>query len=265
MPSLMTRTLALLERLADDVDGVALATLAEELKLPRSAAQRLLAGLAASGYVRQSRERGDYLLTTRIVTLGLKYLKGSGVVDLCQPILDRLAAACGELIRLGVVDIDHLTWVASSQGARTGLRYDPDLGLDARLSCTSSGHAWLCTLSESDALALVSREGYGAPSRYGPNAPATPSQLLRALRLARQRGCAVTESTYVPGLSAIAVPIVPRGKGTAGVLAISGPSVRLTADKLHALVPELQAAAADIANASGTSPLFDRAFATVPA
>ena len=265
MSGVMQRTLAILERLAADVNGVPLATLADELHIPRSATHRLLIELAEHGYVRQSHDRGHYMLTTKLVTLGLTHLKLSGVVDICQPILDRLARASGELARIGVVDVDHLTWVASSQGARTGLRYDPDLGLDARLSCTSSGHAWLCTLSESDALALVSREGYGAPSRYGPNAPATPSQLLRALRLARQRGCAVTESTYVPGLSAIAVPIVPRGKGTAGVLAISGPSVRLTADKLHALVPELQAAAADIANASGTSPLFDRAFATVPA
>ena len=261
MSGTMERTLAILERLAEDVRGVPLATLAEELELPRSAAHRLLAGLTESGYVRQSRERGDYMLTTKVVSLGLKYLKGSGVVDLCQPILDRLAESSGELVRLGIVDVDHITWVALSQGVRAGLRYDPDMGIDARLSCTSSGHAWLSTLAEDDALALVGRQGFGAPSEYGANAPTTPSALLKALRSARKQGYAITEGTYMTGLSAIGAAIVVRGKGAVGVLTISGPSVRVTAEKMHAIAPDLLAAAEDIANASGASPLFDRAFA----
>jgi DNA-binding IclR family transcriptional regulator len=159
MSGVMERTLAILERLARDVRGVPLATLADELDIPRSATHRLLTELAEHGYVRQSRERGDYMLTTKLISLGLNYLKHSGVVDLCQPIMDRLAETAGELVRLGVVDVDHITWVALSQGARSGLRYDPDQGIDAKLSCTSSGHVWLSTMSEDDALTLVTPPG----------------------------------------------------------------------------------------------------------
>jgi DNA-binding IclR family transcriptional regulator len=260
MSGVMERTLAILERLAKDVGGVSLATLADELDIPRSAMHRLLTELAGLGYVRQSRGRGEYMLTTKLVSLGLNYLKGSRVVDLCQPILDRLAEASGELVRLGVVDVDHVTWVALSQGARSGLRYDPDQGTDAKLSCTSSGHAWLSTLSEDDALTLVSRQGFGKPDEYGPNAPTSPTALLKALRLARKQGFAIAMETYARGLSAMSTPIVAPGRGTVGVLAMSGPMVRLTEDKLRSLAPDLMAAAADIANMSGASPLFDRAF-----
>ena len=59
--------------------------------------------------MRQTHDRGHYVLTTKLVSLGLNYLKQSGVVDLTQPILDRLAEASGELVRLGVVDVDHIT------------------------------------------------------------------------------------------------------------------------------------------------------------
>jgi len=260
MSGVMQRTLAILERLAESVEGVPLATLADELNIPRSAVHRLLLELGEQGYVRQSRERGDYMLTTKIVSLGLNYLKRSGVVDLCQPILDRLAESAGELVRLGVVDVDHITWVSLSQGARAGLRYDPDQGIDAKLSCTSSGHAWLSTLSEDDALQLVARQGFGRPAEYGPKAPATPTALLKAIRQARKQGYAIAIDTYAQGLSAIAAPIVPRGGGAVGVLAISGPSVRLTEAKMQALASELRAAAADIASAAGASPLFNRAY-----
>jgi DNA-binding IclR family transcriptional regulator len=260
MSGVMQRTLAILERLAESVEGVPLAKLADELNIPRSAVHRLLLELGEHGYVRQSRERGDYMLTTKIVSLGLNYLKRSGVVDLSQPILDRLAEAAGELVRLGVVDVDHITWVSLSQGARAGLRYDPDQGIDAKLSCTSSGHAWLSTLSEDDALQLVAKQGFGKPSDYGPKAPTTPTALLKAVRQARKLGYAIAVDTYAQGLSAISVPIMPRGRGAVGVLAISGPSVRLTQAKMQALAPDLLAAAADIANAAGSSPLFNRAY-----
>lgn len=260
MSGVMERTLAILERLAQDVRGMPLAAIADELHIPRSAAHRLLLELVAKGWVRQSRERGDYMLTTRLVSLGLNYLKGSGVVDLCQPILDRLAESCGELVRLGVVDVDHLTWVSLSQGARSGLRYDPDQGIDARLSCTSSGHAWMSTLSDDDALTLASRQGFGKPSDYGPNAPTTPTALLKAIRQARKLGYALTLETYARGLSAISAPILRNGRDAVGVLSISGPLVRLSEERLRALAPDLIAAAAEIADASSASPLFDRAY-----
>jgi len=257
----MERTLSILERLAADVRGVSLATLADELDIPRSAAHRLLTDLTTHGYVRQSRERGDYVLTTKIVSMGLNYLKHSGVVDLAQPILDRLAEHAGELCRLGVVDVDHITWVALSQGARSGLRYDPDMGRDAKLSCTSSGHAWLATMPEDDAITLLSKQGIGTPKEFGPNAPTSMQAVLKCIRAARKQGWAITSETYEWGLNALACPIVVEGRGAVGVLAISGPAVRLTQDKMQTLVPDLLRAAQAVASASSSSPLFDRAYA----
>jgi len=85
----------------------------------------------------------------------------SGIVDIAQPLLDRLAATSGELVRLSIVDGDRLTWVARAQGARRGLRYDPDMGMDATLSCTATGHAWLLTMTDEEALQRVARQGFG--------------------------------------------------------------------------------------------------------
>lgn len=261
MSGVLERTLSLLERLAADVGGVPLALLADELGMPKSAAHRLLTDLAGQGWVRQTRERGDYVLTTKLVSLGLNYLKHSGVVDITQPILDRLAEASGELIRLGVVDVDHITWVALSQGARKGLRYDPDQGTDVTLSCTSSGHVWLATLPEADALALLARQGIARRADYGPQAPTSVAAVMKAVRVAKKQGYALTVETYAHGLSAMSTAITPRGKGAVGVLAMSGPSVRLTEAKMRDWASELMAAAADIARASAASPLFDRWYA----
>jgi IclR family acetate operon transcriptional repressor len=253
----LDRGLALLERLSAHAEGLPLTLLAAELDMPASACHRLLTQLQQRGYVRQPRAQGDYLLTTKVASLGLAYLSGAGIVDIAEPLLERLAKSSGELVRLSLVDEDKLTWVAKAQGVRKGLRYDPDMGMEARLSCTASGHAWLLTLSDERALELVSRQGFGAPADYGPKAPTTVKALLGFLHAARVRGYASIDEVFAPGMTALAAPVMRR-KQAIGVISIAGPRMRLTPARMHALAPELLAAAAELGPISNSSSLFGR-------
>ncbi len=253
----LDRGLALLERLCGQPEGMSLSALADELDIPRSACHRLLSELERRGYVRQVRDQGDYLLTAKLASLGLGFLSSSGIVDIAEPLLERLASDCGELVRLSIVDGDRLTWVAKAQGSRAGLRYDPDMGMDARLSCTASGHAWLLTLSDERALALVMRQGLGAPSDYGPKAPTTVKALLGFMHAARVRGYALIDEVFAPGMAAMAAPVMHRGMAI-GVVSIAGPRQRLTAARMQALVSLLLATTAELGPICRTSSLMGR-------
>jgi DNA-binding IclR family transcriptional regulator len=198
------------------------------------------------------------MLTTKMVSLGLGFLSSAGIVDVAEPLLERLAQRSGELVRLSIVDADRLTWVAKSQGVRqTGLRYDPDMGMDARLSCTASGHAWLMALSDERALELVSRQGFGKPAEYGPKAPTTLKALLGFLDAARVRGYALIDEVFAPGMSAMGAPVFRR-KEVIGVISIAGPRLRLNPEKMHELGNALLEAAAELGPISNASTLFGR-------
>ena len=256
MNGVLERTLGILELLSQHGEGMELAAIADQLDIPRSAVHRLLADLVRLGYVRQARGHGDYLLSTKLVSMGLSYLSNTGIVDIAQPLLNRLAEVSGELVRLSVVDGDRLTWVARAQGARQGLRYDPDMGSDARLSCSSSGWAWLSTLSEDEGLGLVAKQGLGLPEQYGPAAPTSLQAVMQAVRESRDRGYSITTDTYTAGLSAMSAPVRFTGQSAFGVLTIAGPTVRFHAQRMHSLGPELTATAAQLAALSGASPFF---------
>lgn len=256
MNGVLERTLGILELLAQHGEGMELATVADRLDIPRSGVHRLLADLVRLGYVRQAKGHGEYLLTTKLVSMGLSYLSNSGIVDIAQPLLNQLAELSGELVRLSVVDGERLTWVARAQGARQGLRYDPDMGSDARLSCSSSGWAWLSTLSDDAALALVAKQGLGKPDEFGPNAPTTLQAVLAAVHQTRESGVSLTVDTYSLGLSALSAPVRFAGQPAIGVLTIAGPTVRFTLERMQALAPELQSVAQQLAAASGASPFF---------
>ena len=256
MSGVLERTLSILELLSQHGEGLELAAIADRLDIPRSGTHRLLSDLVRLGYVRQARGHGDYLLTTKLVSMGLSYLSNSGIVDIAQPLLNRLAEVSGELVRLSVVDGERLTWVARAQGARQGLRYDPDMGSDARLSCSSSGWALLSTLSDDEAMALLVKQGIGQPEDFGPAAPTTLQAVIEAVQATRERGYSITTDTYSLGLSAISAPVRFTGQAAFGVLTIAGPTVRFTPDKMDALSAELLSTAQQLAASSGASPFF---------
>jgi DNA-binding IclR family transcriptional regulator len=256
MNGVLERTLGILELLSQRGEGMELAAVADQLNIPRSAVHRLLTDLVRLGYVRQTRGHGDYMLSTKLVAMGLSYLSNSGIVDIAQPLLNRLAEVSGELVRLSVVDGERLTWVARAQGARQGLRYDPDMGSDARLSCSSSGWAWMSTMADDDALALVAKQGIGTPDQFGPAAPTTLQAVLQAVQATRERGYSTTTDTYSLGLSAMSAAVRFQGQPAMGVLTIAGPTVRFTPERMASLGPELLSTASQLAAASGASPFF---------
>lgn len=254
---LLERTLGVLELLSGNARGLQLYEIAERLHIPRSATHRVLTSLVERGYVRQERHQGAYMLTAKIASLAFTFLAGSGITDLAQPILDRLAADSGELVRLAMVDGRELVWVAKSQGAQFGLRYDPDMGQVARLSCSASGIAWLSCLPETEALSLVEKQGYGSRAEYGPKAPQTAKALLKYLRQTRKRGFSLVVQTYSPWMNTIAAPIRDPGSGdVTGTINIAGPHIRLTEERMLALAPLLLEAARELSLATIASPAF---------
>jgi DNA-binding IclR family transcriptional regulator len=256
MSGILERSFKVLELLAGHAQGCTLSALAAELDMPLSATHRLLTELVRCGYVRQDQSHGEYVLTIKLVSLGLSFLSSSGIVDVAQPLLDRLAAQSGELVRLAVVDGDALTFVAKAQGATKGLRYDPDMGLSVTLSCSAAGHAWLSTMSDEEALERVARQGFGKPENFGPKAPTTVKALLTYLRAARKRGFSMINEVFAPAMTAMAAPVrVGRG-AVIGVVTIAGPLVRLTEERMLALGPLLMETTEDVARASGASAMF---------
>ena len=255
----MEKSLAILEYLVAYPDGATLGQIATELNQIRSGCHRTLHELIRYGYVRQLPHRGDYALTTKLASMGLSFLGKSGVVDIAQPVINRLAKITEELVRLAIVDGERLTLVAKAQGARSGLLYDPDMGIDLRLSCSAAGQAWLMTLSEDAAIEYVTRQGIGSPQNYGPEAPTSMKALLRVLEEHRKRRFSIIQDAYAPGMSAMAAPVQRAGEPATGVIVIAGPSARLTLKRMQGFGPALLAAADELAVTGNASPLLKSA------
>lgn len=261
MSGVMERTLAILEFLGRHPEGAQVSAIASALDMPGSAAHRLLKELSQYGYVRQLRNQGDYALTIKLAGIGLAFLARTGVPDIAQPILDRLAAETRELVRLSVIDGDDLVWVGVAQGAVAGLRYDPgrEQGIKVHLAGSAGGHAWLSTMTDEQALERIGVQGLRADFPMGPGAPSSIPEVLASLAETRARGYAVMSDSYHAGMTAMAVPIFrSEDRAVIGCLSIAGPGVRVTPGLMEHFHPLLRAAADEIGDASEASFFFNR-------
>lgn len=231
---LLQRCFQVIELLAEGSQPLRLGIISERLGLQKGATHRLLAALSDIGWVEQEQETGFYRLTLRLAIMGQRLLLATRIPDLTRPILERLAVDTQELVRMAVVEGEHLSWVTYAQARRTGLIYQPAMIGKVPLHVTANGKAWLSTLANDEAIGIVQEEGFGAAGSYGPRAIRSVDAFVAALDETRARGWGMSYEEAEAGIAAIAAPICPAGPGTPAVAtcSVAGPVMRFTADEI---------------------------------
>jgi IclR family acetate operon transcriptional repressor len=263
---LINRVLGVFELMAAYPSGLRITEIASRLRLPKSAAHRMLIAMVGQGFVLQDELSERYRLTLKLTAIGFRYLAETKITEVCQPVLDRLASRTGELVRMTLVDSESLIWVAKAQGALTGLRYDPDMGHPVVLHATSTGKAWLSTLDEEEAVRIVRARGFDVPARFHRPVVCNEADLRKELRRTRKRGYGLAIEEGEAGTAALGVAIIspPRGKAV-GTVSIAGPISRLSPKRLEELSGEVIAAAEELAFLWPLREFSDAARPTFPA
>ncbi len=244
------RCLGIIELLADGASSLPLGEIAERLGLPKSGAHRLLATLVSLGWAEKDPDTSFYRLTMRLAILGQQFYVATGIPDICQPLLDRLASQSREFARLAVVDGHSLTWVAHAQGATGGLVYQPSLLTSTvPLYATATGKAWLATLPTEQAIQNALRNGFQDADKYGPNVVRSVDTLMREIEATARRGFGLAVNEAEPGVTAVAAAIRPARGGTAlGTVSVAGPSARMTDSRVRELAPLVMQSASELAS-----------------
>ena len=208
----------LLARLLASDGPMSLAELAAAAELPKSTASRLLTALERHGLVRQAGERGKLEPGPAILRFAHRGGVERNLVELAHQSLEALSQASGETINLSVptpTGVDHLAQVDGvhflGAGQWVGRRVDYD--------CTANGKVFLA---------------FGAA-----DLPPGRPDLERELERVRRDGYGTTIDELEPGLSAMAAPVRGPDGNVIAALSISGPTLRLTRERVAELAPGL--------------------------
>ncbi|MFI4987105.1 MAG: IclR family transcriptional regulator [Alphaproteobacteria bacterium] len=243
--SLVERCFDLILLLSENAETLPLGEISRRLDVPKSATHRLLTTFGDLGWAEQDAETGFYRLSLKLAIVGQRLLAGTRIPDICQPILDRLAASTEGLGRLAIVGPDGLTWIAQAQGARSGLIYQPGLVARVPLHITANGKAWLASLDREEALRRAMASGLGRPDMGGPRVIRTRETFSTALDDTKERGWGLAYEEAEPGVAAIAAAIWQAGK-VVGTVSVAGPVHRFSEAVIPEVAERVRATAAEL-------------------
>jgi IclR family pca regulon transcriptional regulator len=187
--------------------AMTLSEVAAATGLARPTARRLLLTLEELGYVRG--EQGGFVLTPKVLTLGMAYVGALGLWDIARPHLEDLVRRTGESSSMAQLDGSDIVYVARvSVPKLIALRVD--IGTRFPAVQTSQGKVLLAALEPEELSAALRK-----PSRSGlpPYIGVSDAQLSQELSRVRARGWALADEELAPGVRSVAVP-VRDGAGT---------------------------------------------------
>lgn len=226
----------LLELLAKADAPMGVSAIARELGLQNSNVHRLLTTLSALGYVERNADIGRYALTLKIWEIGSRVVGRNVTKRAAQPFLSSLHRETGEHVYLAILSGMDILYIDKID-AHYPLRLTPQTGRRFPALFTASGKSMLAHLPGAEDLV------HGYIQTDPPPEPFKLENVLKEFETIRRVGYATSNSGWHQNINSIAAPIWSEGPGPVASIGISGPSERLSAERLEELAPAVLNAA----------------------
>lgn len=245
----LTRALTLLQRLATSDIGLNLTELSGGVGLAPSTAHRLLNSMRQLDFVDYDEQRGLWSVGVTAFAVGSAYLKKRDFVAQARPFMKQLVAETGETSNLAVLEGDQHVFVGQVECTEV-MRMVVQIGSRGALHAAGVGKALLSALDDAEVKAILQRTGLAPMTDRTITSPAA---LLEELARIRAQGYSVDDEEQVSGLRCVAANIYDENGEAIAAVSISGPSVRVQADRIPHYSAAVMKAADLITRAIGGS------------
>ncbi len=241
------RLLMLLEEVARAGVPVTPSVVNENLGLPKPTIHRLFATAEAEGFLQRDIDGRSYSPGRRMRMLAINTLSSERVRTVRLAVLKSLAMSVGETCNIAIPERDGMFYLDRVE-THWPLRIQLPVGTQVPFHCTASGKMYLSTLRPDYLDRFLRNYNLEQKTEH----TLTTAQALQAeLRLTRERGYSTDDQEFMPGMTAIAVPILDDRGRLLSTLSIHAPEQRRHVDELVEHLGELQRAAAELSQIVG--------------
>ncbi len=237
----LDRALRILAIVADG-DGLSLSEVAERSELATSTAYRMLTTLQNRGMVEFAEQEQLWSIGVEAYRIGSAFLRSRRLVDRARSAMQVLMEKTGETANLGVAEDDCVVFVSQVE-THQAIRAFFRPGTRSPFHASGIGKAILAYLSPERVEAIVDKTGL---EPFTERTLADRDGLHIDLGEIRKRGWSVDDEERYPGMRCVAAPIFNEFGEPIGGVSISGPTVRVTPERLAAIGPEVREAARQI-------------------
>jgi IclR family transcriptional regulator, KDG regulon repressor len=206
---------------------LSLTEIAELVGMHKSTIHRLLATLESKRFITRDKTTGMYQLGFLFFELASVMLRDLDIQRWARPYLQQLSDQCGETVDLAILDNGHVVYLQVIESTQR-VKIAAAAGEQLPAYCTATGKAFLAYFPEKQVRQILAQ----GMSKYTENTLASPEDLFMNLRQTRERGFAISEQEYEKDINAVAAPIMDANDCPIAVIAIVGPSYRMSYDRM---------------------------------
>lgn len=223
------RALSILEEISTHADGLGITEISEKVNLHKSTVHRLLGTLIYKGFVEQDISTNKYKISLKLYELGSKRIVDLDIVRVSRPYIKDLMKELNEVVHLVIRDGNHIVYVDKVEADNT-IRMASTIGRRSSLYCTSVGKAILAFTDEKDVEKVWTASKIERLTKY----TITDFEMFKEeLYKIREQGYAEDNEENELGVRCIGAPVFNMNGEVEGAISISGPTIRVTKDKVE--------------------------------
>lgn len=234
----LDRALVLLKVISQH-DGVTLTDLSAVADLPPSTTHRLLTTLADHKLVEMVEAEQKWTIGIEALRIGMAFQRRTKLAILGRADMLELMERTGETVNLGLFDEGDVVFISQVE-CHEPIRAFFRTGERRAIHASGIGKALLAEMTPAKVDRILQQKGLPV---FTPRTITDPQRLAVELQAIRDRGWSLDDEEANPGMRCIAAPIFNEFSEAIAGISLSGPSARLTSDRIALLGPEVRAQA----------------------
>src|SRR5882672_1189547 len=230
----LDRAVAILEVLGESNIPLSLADICHQMHLHKSTAHRSLMVLERSALIERTHEN-RFRLGLKLYKLGNRAVEQIDLRARVYPFFRRLATQVGETVHLGVLQKTSVVYLDKVEPNRR-VCMSSKIGSSNPVYCTSMGKAMLAFQPEEMIEKIVAKIRF---TPYTPKTLCSREKLLEYLKIVRRRGYAIDDQEIELGVRCVGAPVLNEDHWAIAAVSVSGPSSRITAQRVPAIAERL--------------------------
>ena len=242
----LERAIQLLKSVSNE-DGLALTDLSQQLDIPAPTAYRLLSTLQSHGIVEFHEDTQQWMIGVETFRMGSAFLRRTRMIDMGRDLMRDLMHDSGETVNLAIEQDGDVVFVTQVETAEPIRAFFPP-GTRGAIHASGIGKALLAELPRREVKAIIERKGL---PKFTKETLTDSEALFNELSIIRERGWSIDNQERNHGMRCAAAAIYNEfGEAIAGV-SVSGPTIRITEEKIDEFGPMVKTCAMKITQAIG--------------
>ncbi len=253
----LDRGLRILLILGQNAAPLGLNEVSRRLEIDKSTTHRIMSTLCGQGFVEQDPETRKYLLGLRVIEVAALKLRTINLLKVARFPIQNLVSQSRETVHLAVHADGEVMYLDSEQYAGV-ITVNTTVGARAPMHSSAVGKALLSGMTSEEVDRVLAIKGL---QRYTEKTIVDPRELHQHLQQCRERGYGLDDEETDLGVRCLAAPVFDHRGGVVAAVGISGPTQRMSFERIPILAHLVKECATKISRQLG----FTGDQASVPA